>query len=111
MRVYNAVNQGISGVGVSRQRVDLLDDRILIVAEHQRIRALAALDDDRPDVTRMVDVALVDESKRRLLTQLRESLGLPVRVILKDYDPVTQLAATVVVLEGPLDVADARRPG
>jgi uncharacterized protein YbcI len=111
LRIYNAVNQQISGVGVSRQRVDLLDDRILIVAEHQRVRALASLDERQRDVTRAVDVALVDESKRRLAVELRDVLGLAVRVILKDYDPVTQLAATVVILDGPLpvDVA-ARRP-
>jgi hypothetical protein len=111
LRIYNAVNQQISGVGVSRQRVDLLDDRILIVAEHQRVRALASLDDSQRDVTRAVDVALVDESKRRLAVELRDVLGLSVRVILKDYDPVTQLAATVVILDGPLPVdVVSRRP-
>ena len=111
LRIYNAVNQQISGVGVSRQRVDLLDDRILIVAEHQRVRALASLDDSQRDVTRAVDVALVDESKRRLAVELRDVLGLAVRVILKDYDPVTQLAATVMILDGPLPVDGAtRRP-
>lgn len=109
LRVYNAVNQGISGVGVSRQRVDLLDDRILILAEHQRIRALAALDPGRGDITRAVDVALLDESKRRLSKELRDKVGLPVRVVLKDYDPGTEIAATVVVLDAPLLLTEPRR--
>jgi hypothetical protein len=102
LRLYNAVNQSISGVGVSRQRVDLLDDRILIVAQHQRIRALAALDPRYGELTRTVDTALLDESKRRLAGELRDSLGLKVRTVLKDYDPRTEIAATVVVLEEPL---------
>ncbi len=111
LRVYNAVNQEISGVGVSRQRVDLLDDRILIVAEHQRIRGLAALDASQRGLTRAADVALVDESKRRLAVELRDVVGLAVRVILKDYDPVTELAATVVILDGPVPVDVVPRQG
>jgi hypothetical protein len=109
LRVYNAVNQGIAGVGVSRQRVDLLEDRILILAKHQRIRALATLDPGHSDITREVDVALLDEGKRRLAKELRDKLGLSVRVVLKDYDPRTEIAATVVVLDAPLVLIESRR--
>lgn len=109
LRVYNAVNQGIAGVGVSRQRVDLLDDRILILAQHQRVKALAALDPTRRDITREVDVALLDEGKRRLAQEFRDKIGLAVRVILKDYDPSTEIAATVVVLDAPLALDESRR--
>ncbi|MCW3820422.1 DUF2294 domain-containing protein [Micromonospora sp. DR5-3] len=109
LRVYNAVNQGIAGVGVSRQRVDLLDDRILILAQHQRVKALAALDSAHRDITREVDVALLDEGKRRLAQEFKDKIGLPVRVVLKDYDPDTEIAATVVVLETPLALEESRR--
>jgi hypothetical protein len=105
LRAYNAVNQAISGVGVSSQHVDLLEDRILIVAQHQRIRALSALDGTRRDLTRVGGVAHVDEFKRRLAQEFRDRLGLPVKAVLKDYDPVTEVAATVVVLDGPLPSA------
>lgn len=107
--MYNSVNQGIAGVGVSRQRVDLLDDRILILAQHQRVKALATLDPARRDITREVDVALLDEGKRRLAQEFRDKIGLPVRVVLKDYDPSTEIAATVVVLDAPLVLTEARR--
>jgi hypothetical protein len=105
LRVYNAVNQSIAGVGVRRQRVDLLGDRILIVAEHQRIPALAALDPTRRSLTREVDIAIVDESKHRLTAGLEEALGIRILTILKDYDPGTQLAGTLVLLEEPLEVS------
>ncbi|MFG1830854.1 hypothetical protein [Micromonospora chersina] len=109
LRVYNAVNQGIAGVGVSRQRVDLVGDRILILAKHQRVKSLAALDSAHREITREVDVALLDEGKRRLAQELKDKIGLAVRVVLKDYDPSTEIAATVVVLDAPLVLTETRR--
>jgi hypothetical protein len=106
LRVYNSVNRDISGVGVSRQSVDLMGDRFLVVANHQRIPALASIDAADRYLTRLTDVALIDESKRRLLVELSAVLGLSVRTILKDYDPVTETAATVVILEDRLPVCD-----
>jgi len=100
------VNRDISGVGVSRQSVDLMGDRFLVVANHQRIPALASIDAADRYLTRMTDVALIDESKRRLLVELGTVLGLSVRTILKDYDPVTETAATVVILDDRLPVSD-----
>lgn len=102
LRLYNAVNQEMWRVGVRRQRVDVLGDRILIVAEHERVPALAVLDADHRPLTRMVDSTLIDENKRRLKEVLTDALGLEIQVVLKDYDPQTQLAATVILLDHPL---------
>lgn len=104
LRLYNSTNQAVWGTGVQRQRVDLLGDRILVVAVHQRVPALAALDPSRRDLTRQVDVALVDHYKALFSEALEESLGVDVRAVLKDYDPDTQLSSTLVVLERPLAV-------
>lgn len=104
LRLYNAVNQDMWRVGVRRQRVDVLGDRILIVAEHERVPALAVLDADHRPLTRIVDSTLIDENKRRLHQVLTEALGLSIQVVLKDYDPDTQLAATVVMLDRPLTI-------
>lgn len=102
LRLYNAVNQDMWRVGVRRQRVDVLGDQIVIVAEHERVPALAVLDAEHRPLTRMVDGALLDENKRRLREVLSEALGIPIRAVLKDYDPATQMAATVVLLDRPL---------
>lgn len=102
LRTYNATNQQVWGTGVQQQRVELLEDRILVVAVHQRSPALAALDASRRDLTRQLDVALVDLYKELLKPQLERLLGVGVRVVLKDYDPDTQLSCTLIVLERPI---------
>lgn len=102
LRVYNATNQSVWGAGVREQQVELLGDRILIVAWHQRVPALASLDRTQRSLTREVDAALIDEFKRRITVALRDELGLDVRAVLKDYDPDTQLACTFVLLDQQL---------
>jgi hypothetical protein len=99
LRTYNAVNQQISGVGVRQQRVELHGEHMLVIAQHQRIPALAALDGTRRPLTRELDVAIVDRYKELLKAELEPLLGIGIRTILKDYDPQTQLACTLVVLE------------
>ncbi len=102
LKTYNAVNQAMFVAGVSQQRVELLGDRVLILAEHRRIPTLAVLDQVDPAAARTADMALVRENKRRLAASLEAAIGIPVRTILKDYDPQTGLAATVVVFASPL---------
>ncbi len=50
----------------------------------------------------MVDAALLDVYKARLKEGIEALLGQRVRVVLKDYDPTTQMSATVILLESPL---------
>jgi hypothetical protein len=104
LRLYNSTNQAVWGTGVQQQRVEILGDRILVVAVHQRVPALAALDPTRRDLTRQVDVALVDLYKSVFAAELERELGVGVRAVLKDYDPDTQLSCTVVVLDQPVGV-------
>ena len=104
LRVYNAVNRQISGAGVTRHRVDLMDDRFLVIAEHQRIPALSSIAGVDPALGRAADVALIDESKRRLHIEWEQSLAISIQTVLKDYDPTSQLAATVVMLNQPLPI-------
>jgi hypothetical protein len=102
LAIYNATNQQVWGAGVREQRVELLRDRILVIAVHQRARVLASLDPTRRDLTRQVDVALMDLYKSVLQAELESSLGLRVAAILKDYDPKTQLSCTLIVLNQSL---------
>lgn len=104
--LYNQVNQQAFDVGVRQQRIDILGDQIVIVAEHRRVPALASLDDTHRWLTRMVDAALLDVYKTRLKEGVEALVGQKVRVVLKDYDPQTQMAATVILLEAPLALSD-----
>ncbi len=103
IKAYNAINQEMYVSGVSQQRVEILGDKMIILAEHRRIPALGLLDGLEPTVAQLVDMILVRENKRRLANALSDVVGLKVRTVLKDYDAVSRLAATVVVFEHAID--------
>ena len=86
--------------GAKKLTVDILEDRILILSSHAMLPGLRVLDTSNRFVTRMTDVALMDEHKL-LFTRLlaRQLPWLRVRSILSDYDPERELAAMVIVLE------------
>jgi len=102
MRVNNNVNITMFGTGLRKQRVAIIEDKIIISADHKRIPALAALDGRDRMTTRFVDVAILDEYKRRLKQELVTQIKLPVKCVLKDYDPENELAITVIVVTAPL---------
>ena len=102
-RAYNVVNQEMYEIGVKRLRVDVAGNKIIILAEHRRIPGLKALDKVNRSVTRLTDVALLDENKKRLKEQLETDLEIKIKTVLKDYDPEYEVAATVALLYEPLD--------
>jgi hypothetical protein len=98
-RVNNNVNLSLFGTGLRKQRVTIVDNNIVITADHKRIPALAALDQSDRMSSRLADVAILEEYKRRLKQKLIEQLGLPVVCILKDYAPDYELAVTFILLK------------
>lgn len=105
LRLYNSVNQEITGAGVSRQRVQISDEHIVVVAEHHRVRTLATIASFDAVLGRWADAAILDAAKVRLAEVLTD-LGVDVVSVLKDYDPVAELTATVIVLRAPLACSD-----
>lgn len=103
MKIYNTVNQEQYQIGVKRLRVDIIGRAIVIIAEHKRIPGLKCLDREHRHISRATDVALLDMNKAELHRQLEEQLGLPVKVVLKDYDPFTEVAGTIIVLKEDLN--------
>ncbi|WP_191564936.1 Na-translocating system protein MpsC family protein [Janibacter melonis] len=104
LRVYNQVNKEVAGLGVTRQRVHVEDDHLLVVATHHRLPALATITAADPSLGRRADVAVIDAGKALLRARLVDELGIGVLSVLKDYDPVAEVAATVVLLGAPLPV-------
>lgn len=98
-RVNNNVNLSLFGTGLRKQRVTIVEDKIIITADHKRIPALAALDRSDRMSSRIADVAILDEYKRRLKEELIGQLALPVICILKDYAPDYELAVTFILLK------------
>ena len=102
-RINNSLNISMFGTGLRKQRIILVDgDKIIISADHKRIPVLAILDQKNRTATRFVDVMILDEYKQRLKQELITQLKLPVKSVLKDYDPLCELALTVIVLETAL---------
>lgn len=100
IRINNNLNISMYGNGLRRQKVMILDEKtLIIIADNKRIPALTALDDSDRITTRMVDVALLNEYKNKLKNELKRQTGLPVKCVLKDYDPKAEIAATVIILE------------
>jgi len=100
MKLNNSVNQDLFGVGLRWQKVEILDDKVLVFARNQRVRALCALDGKEGLTSRLIDIALLEEYKKRFRQQVEERLGVRVRALLKDYDPVEELAFLLIVFEG-----------
>jgi uncharacterized protein YbcI len=103
IKIYNSINQEIFGIGIKSQKIEISGDKVFIFATHKRIPALKILDDSNRSLTAMVDYALMAANKRMLKEQLESSLGLKVRLVLKDYDPLTEYSGTVIVLEEEID--------
>ncbi|MBX9973755.1 Na-translocating system protein MpsC family protein [Cytobacillus firmus] len=97
--LYNRVNQEIYGTGVKKQRLETFDDRVIIFAQHKRVQALHILSQNFHHLTISVDSALIVEFKSLLKGLIEDSLHLKVKTILKDYDPDTEEACTVIYFE------------
>ncbi|MED1949548.1 Na-translocating system protein MpsC family protein [Brevibacillus centrosporus] len=98
-KVYNEVNLQLFQIGVKQLRVDFVGDRILFMTYHRRVPAIRSVDEKNRELTRMMDILLIDEFKALLKGRLETKYEIKVVSILKDYDPETELSATVVVLE------------
>jgi hypothetical protein len=98
-RVNNNVNLALFGTGLRKQRVIIVENKVIITADHKRVPALAAIDRSDRMYSRIADMALLHEYKRRLKEELISQLQLPVVCILKDYDPDRELALTFILLD------------
>ncbi|GLB61330.1 DUF2294 domain-containing protein [Cytobacillus sp. NCCP-133] len=97
--IYNRINQEIYGVGVKKQRIEIFDDRVIIFAQHKRVQALTMLSKNYNQLTISVDSALISEFKSLFKVHIEQTLHLDVKTILKDYDPVTEEACTIIYLK------------
>jgi hypothetical protein len=98
-QIYNRVNQEIYGVGVKKQRIETFDDRVIIFAEHKRVKALEMLSKNFQHLTISVDSALIVEFKALLKGYIERKLHAKVKTILKDYDPGTEEACTIIYFD------------
>jgi uncharacterized protein YbcI len=103
IKIYNSINQEIFGIGIKSQKIEISGDKVFIFATHKRIPALKTLDESNRSLTAMVDYAVMEANKRMLKEQLESTLGLKVKLVLKDYDPVTEYSGTVIILDEEIE--------
>jgi uncharacterized protein YbcI len=98
-QLYNQIEQEIIGLGTREQKIEIINNKIVIFSQNKRVPALTILGKNHPELTMSVDAALVSEFKARLKKQIETLFNLKVVTILKDYDPETESSCTVVYLE------------
>ncbi|MCH1640406.1 Na-translocating system protein MpsC family protein [Paenibacillus timonensis] len=98
-RYYNEVNKEIYGFGVNQLKISIEDNVIHVLVKHQRIVALTALELRHASTKLAVDHALHSEFKLRFLQKMEAKTDFKVVSILRDYDPSTEWASTLVILE------------
>ena len=100
-RLYNKVYQDMFGLGVRSQKIELFKDKIIIFGQHKRVPALDIISERFDELLHAIDAALVTEFKINFKREVERLLNARVIAVLKDYDPDTELACTVIYLEKP----------
>ncbi|MDN5311546.1 MAG: hypothetical protein PWQ68_519 [Thermoanaerobacteraceae bacterium] len=108
IKINNKTNEEMYGRGLDWQKIDIIGDKIIILALNRRISVLKHIDGKDSLTARLMDLALLNEFKVRFKTYFEETFGLKVRSVLKDYDPVNQLAGTIVITAEPVEEFLAR---
>lgn len=102
IKEYNAINLHVFGIGAVRQRIDLFDDKLVLITENKRVPCLAFLKDQDGLVGELANNHLVQGLKKELRQVLSERYGFRIRGIFKDYDDVAELSCTVVQIDGDI---------
>ncbi|SFL59129.1 Uncharacterized conserved protein [Paenibacillus sp. 1_12] len=96
---YQEVYLELFEFGTKNQRLDIIGNKLLFLDSHRRVFALKTLDRQNREFSRIMDVMLIDQFKERFKMKLIEKYGFQIVTILKDYDPASELTATVIVLD------------
>lgn len=99
IRINNKVNIEIFGQGLKSQRVEIFNDKILIIANNKRVKVLSMVERKDNMTTKIMDLALIMEFKDRFITVLEESLGIKALAHLKDYDSNVEISISVTILD------------
>ena len=103
IKINNRVNEEMYGRGLDWQKIDIIGDKIIILALNRRISILKHVDEKDAFTARLMDLALLNEFKVRFKKQFEDEFQLKIRTILKDYDPVNQLAGTIIITVQPVE--------
>lgn len=101
-KIYNEVNKEIYGSGVIELRINITNEMIMFITRHNRVQALKTLEERYFHLKQSVDHALFQEFKIHLSAKLKDQLDIIPKAILRDYDPDSMIAVTIVFLKDNL---------
>lgn len=99
MKLNNKVNMEVFGQGLKWQKVEIIGDKVFLIANNPRVRALTSIDKQDYIHARMTDVALIADYKEKFIKLVEETMGIKILAHLKDYDPKTELSLSVSIME------------
>ncbi|MDD4569436.1 MAG: Na-translocating system protein MpsC family protein [Tepidanaerobacteraceae bacterium] len=103
IKINNKVNEEMYSRGLDWQKIDIIGDKIIILALNRRISVLKHIDEKDTFTARLMDLALLNEFKIRFKKYFEDNFELKIRTILKDYDPVNQLAGIMIITVQPVE--------
>ncbi|MBW7455270.1 Na-translocating system protein MpsC family protein [Paenibacillus sepulcri] len=99
LKLYNEINMGMFNAGVSRQKVDFVGNKILILSINHRVPVLKLLDGKDIASTRRLDMLLSEHFKAEIKREFEQAFQFNIVAILKDYDIETEYSGTIVILD------------
>ncbi|MBB6732455.1 Na-translocating system protein MpsC family protein [Cohnella zeiphila] len=99
LKLYNEINMEMFNAGVSRQRVDFVGNKILILSINHRVPVLKLLDGKDRESTKRLDSLLSEHFKSELKKAFEREFQMHIVATLKDYDIVTEYSGTIIILD------------
>ena len=96
---YNAINNRVFGIGAVRQKIDIFDEKLIIIAENKRVKSLSYLKSMDSHVGELANHFLIEGLKRELCAVLTEKYNFEVTAIFKDYDIDAELSCTFILMK------------
>ncbi|MTT32920.1 DUF2294 family protein [Terrilactibacillus sp. BCM23-1] len=100
--INNEINKKIFNIGVQDQKIDVLDNKILIIATTKRIPALSFLEEDYHQLVLSVDSALSIKYKQLLKEKIEKTFDKKITYLFRDYDPIVQRTCIVICFDQPI---------
>lgn len=98
-RDYNLINSRLFSTGVVTLKIDIVDEKIFMLAVHKRVVPLQIVSEQSALVADIADYYLVRLFKSQLKEILTKNYQFEVSSIFKDYDRDDELSSTVVLLK------------
>ncbi|WP_445491420.1 Na-translocating system protein MpsC family protein [Niallia sp. 03133] len=97
--IFNETNQEIFNTGVHNQKIEIMGNKVLIIASTKRMPALDALGEEYAGLVLSMDAAVSVKYKQILKEKLEQELDLKVTSLFRDYEPDIGSSCTVICFE------------